>query len=83
MTFPTTITLTGSTELTNFDIYQCISSGCTNCVIISGSAGENVKREQLLTGHTVSIISGFTYVKIMAKTEDCNNSICIPIQNLP
>lgn len=83
MSFSTTLTITGSTKITNFDIYQCVTSGCTDCVIISGSTGENVSREKLLTGHTVSVSDGYRYIKILADNESCNNSICLPIIGIP
>lgn len=83
MSFLTTITITGSTKITNFDLYQCISSGCTDCVLITGSTGENVSREKLLTGHTVTITNGYKYVKVVSDNDDCDNSVCIPILGIP
>lgn len=83
MSFSSTITITGSTNITNFDIYQCPTSGCTGCVAITGSTGENVSRTKLLTGHTVSIDQGFRYVKLVADTTTCNNSICMEVIGIP
>ena len=83
MSFSTTLTITGSTKITNFDIYQCMTSGCTDCVQITGSTGENVSREKLLTGHTVTVSDGYKYIKIVSDSESCDNSICIPIIGIP
>lgn len=83
MSFSSTITITGSTNITNFDIYQCPTSGCTGCVAITGSTGENVSRTKLLTGHTVSVDQGFRYIKLVADTTTCNNSICMPVIGIP
>ena len=83
MSFSSTITITGSTNITNFDIYQCPTSGCTGCVAITGSTGENVSRMKLLTGHTVTVSQGFRYIKLVADTETCNNSICMEVIGIP
>ena len=83
MAFSATITITGSTNITNFDIYQCPTSGCTGCVAITGSTGENVSRMKLLTGHTVSVDQGYRYIKLVADTETCNNSICMEVVGIP
>ena len=83
MSFSSTITITGSTNITNFDIYQCPTSGCTGCVPITGSTGENVSRHKLLTGHTVNVDQGYRYVKLVADTETCNNSICMEVFGMP
>jgi hypothetical protein len=83
MAFSSTITITGSTNITNFDIYQCPTSGCTGCVAITGSTGENVSRMKLLTGHTVSVDQGYRYIKLVADTETCNNSICMEVIGIP
>lgn len=83
MSFSSTITITGSTNITNFDIYQCPTSGCTGCVAITGSTGQNVSRTQLLTGHTVSVDQGYRYIKLVADTETCNNSICMEVIGIP
>lgn len=83
MSFSSTITITGSTNITNFDIYECPTSGCTGCVAITGSTGENVSRTKLLTGHTVTVSQGFRYIKLVADTETCNNSICMEVIGIP
>lgn len=83
MAFPSTITITGSTNITNFDIYQCTTNECSTCVPITGSTGENVSRNQLLTGHTVNVDSGYQYIKLSADTEICDNSICMEVIGLP
>jgi len=83
MAFSSTITITGSTNITNFDIFQCPTSGCTGCVAITGSTGENVSRMKLLTGHTVSVDQGYRYIKLVADTTTCNNSICMEVVGIP
>jgi hypothetical protein len=83
MSFSSTITITGSTNITNFDIYQCPTSGCTGCVAITGSTGENVSRIKLLTGHTVNVDQGYRYIKLVADTATCNNSICMEVIGIP
>jgi hypothetical protein len=83
MAFSSTITITGSTNITNFDIFQCPTSGCTGCVAITGSTGENVSRMKLLTGHTVSVDQGYRYIKLVADTATCNNSICMEVVGIP
>ena len=83
MAFSSTITITGSTNITNFDIFQCPTSGCTGCVAITGSTGENVSRMKLLTGHTVSVDQGYRYIKLVADTATCNNSICMEVIGIP
>jgi len=83
MSFSSTITITGSTNVTNFDIYQCPTSGCTGCVAITGSTGENVSRMKLLTGHTVTVTQGYRYIKLVADTSTCNNSICMEVVGIP
>jgi hypothetical protein len=83
MAFSSTITITGSTNITNFDIFQCPTSGCTGCVAITGSTGENVSRMKLLTGHTVSVDQGYRYIKLVADTATCNNSICMEVTGIP
>jgi hypothetical protein len=83
MAFSSTITITGSTNITNFDIFQCPTSGCTGCVAITGSTGENVSRMKLLTGHTVTVSQGYRYIKLVADTATCNNSICMEVVGIP
>lgn len=83
MAYSTTITITGSTSITNFDIYQCTTNDCTSCTPITGSTGQNISRTQLLTGHTVSVDEGYYYIKLMADTVNCNNSICMEIIGIP
>jgi hypothetical protein len=83
MTYPSTITITGSTSITNFDIYQCTTNDCSTCVPISGVTGQDVSRSQLLTGHTVSVGVGYRYIKLSSDTETCTNSICMEIIGLP
>lgn len=83
MSFSSTITITGSTNVTNFDIYQCPTSTCTGCVAITGSTGENVSRMKLLTGHTVTVTQGYRYIKLVADTSTCNNSICMEVVGIP
>ena len=83
MSFSATITITGSTNITNFDIYQCPTSGCTDCVPITGSTGQDVSRNNLLTGHTVTVDVGYRYIKLVADTETCNNSICMEVVGIP
>ena len=83
MSFPSTITITGSTNITNFDIYQCVENECSTCIPITGSTGQNVSRNQLLTGHTVNVDSGYRYIKLSADTEICDNSICMEVIGIP
>jgi hypothetical protein len=74
-----TITITGNTNITNFDIYQCLTNSCDECSAITGVTGQDVSRVKLLTGHTVSVDDGYGYIKLAADTITCNNSICIKI----
>jgi len=83
MSFNATVTITGSTNITNFDIYQCPTSGCTGCVAITGSTGQDVSRMKLLTGHTVNVDQGYRYIKLVANTETCDNSICMEVVGIP